>query len=222
VRASADDEATGRTGRILYELSVSPRWRVNNHLNFRYEANYSTQRNNIGYVNGGLGFDQPDDVPVLLALGYRNQDGMRYGQRDGDILLGRRHVTTFSNTLSAGYTFTNRISLTIRGRHYVSNVQYQDFARLRPGGEETPIAYQRNRDNTYNAFNIDAVFSWWFAPGSQVSVVWKDAAQSYQQGEQATPLYFDNLNSTINTLHNNNFSIKVLYYLDYLALRPKR
>ena len=222
VRVWADDEAMGRTGRVLYELSFGGRWRVNNHLNFRYDGNYFTQRNNVGYVNGGLGFDQPADAAVLTELGYLNQDGMRYGQRDGDVLLGRRHINTFSNTLSAGYTFTNRMSFTIRGRHYVSNVQYQDFSRLGAGGDETPINYPRNRDNTYNAFNIDAVFSWWFAPGSQVSVVWKDAAQSYLQGEQATPLYFDNLNSTINTLHNNNFSLKVMYYLDYLALRPRR
>ena len=147
---------------------------------------------------------------------------MRYGQRDGDVLLGRRNVNTFTNTLSAAYTFTNRMSFTIRGRHYVSNVHYLDFARLAPGGVETPMEYTRNRDNTYNAFNIDAVFSWWFAPGSQVSIVWKDAAQSSFEGERATPLYFENLSGTINTLHNNNVSIKVLYYLDYMTLRRKR
>ena len=222
VRATADDEATGRTGRTLYELNISPRWRVNNKLNFRYEASYATNRNNLGYVNGGLGFGNAADVAVLTELGYQNADGQRYGQRDGDVLLGRRRINTFSNTFNGAYTFTNRMSFTVRARHYVSNVHYRDFARLAPGGVETPVAYARNRDNTYNAFNVDAVFSWWFAPGSQVSVVWKDAAQSFLQGERATPLYFENLSGTINTAHNNNFSIRVLYFLDYLAVRPKR
>lgn len=32
----------------------------------------------------------------------------------------------------------------------------------------------------------------------------------------------NNLRNTLNTSHNNNVSIKVLYYLDYLALRPRR
>ena len=222
VRASANDEALGRTGRMLYELSLSPRWRVNNQLNFRYEANFSTQRNNIGYVNGGLDFQEPADVAVLTELGYLDRGGLRYGQRDGDVLLGRRHVNTLSNTLSAGYTFTNRMSFTIRGRHYVSNVHYRDFSRLRPGGEETPVAYARNRDNTYNAFTIDAVYSWWFAPGSQISVVWKNAGSTYLQANEATPQFFDNFNNTINTPHNNSLSVRVLYYLDYLALRKKR
>jgi hypothetical protein len=101
-------------------------------------------------------------------------------------------------------------------------VRYRDFAQLQPGGHEEPVDYRRNRDNTYNAFNIDAVYSWWFAPGSQVSVVWKNAGYTSLNAERATPLYFDNLSNTINTPHNNSLSVKVLYYLDYLALRPKR
>ena len=123
------------------------------------------------------------------------------------------------------YTFSNRMSFTFRTRHYTSNVRYQDFARLSPGGQEELVDYRRNRDNTYNAFNIDAVYSWWFAPGSQISVVWKNANNpdyDYRSGNEATPLYFNNLSNTINTPHNNSVSIKVLYYLDYLAVRPKR
>lgn len=209
----ANDAATGRTGRDAVDFTISPRYRASNQLNFRYEFSYSLRRNGIGYVNGNNGnldANEALDQPFLAAFG-------------DDPLLGRRRVTTYTNTLSAAYTFTNRMSFTIRARHYVSNVHYRDFSRLHPDGLETPVAdYQRNRDNTYNAFNVDAVFGWWFAPGSQVSVVWKDAAQSSLQGEQATPLYFENLNGTVNTLHNNSLSIKVLYYLDYLALRPRR
>ena len=115
------------------------------------------------------------------------------------------------------------MSFNIRLRHYVSNVHYRDFSRLHPDGLETPEpAYARNRDNTFNAFNIDAVYSWWFAPGSQVSIVWKNAGASFFEANAATPLYFDNLSNTINTPHNNSVSVKVLYYLDYLALRPRR
>ena len=96
------------------------------------------------------------------------------------------------------------MSLTLRVRHYTSAVRYTDFARLSPGGDEQAVAYARNRDNTYNAFNLDAVYAWWFAPGSQISVVWKNAGATFQQAEEATPLYFDNLANTINTPHNNS------------------
>ncbi|MBH8558260.1 DUF5916 domain-containing protein [Hymenobacter negativus] len=201
-----------RTGRSSYSLTLGPRYRASNQLSFVYSIGYAIARNQIGYA-GGLDTSDSTDAPVFR----------RFGGDQGDVLLGRRHVTTFTNTATATYTFTNRMSFNIRLRHYVSNVHYRDFSRLHPDGLETPEpAYDRNRDNTFNAFNIDAVYSWWFAPGSQVSIVWKNAGASFFEANAATPLYFDNLNNTINTPHNNSVSVKVLYYLDYLALRPRR
>ena len=206
---AADGNHTNRTG---FDLSLGPRYRASDQLSFVYQIGYGVRYNQIGYA-GGLNGSNSLDAPLLLA----------FGGGDGDVLLGRRDVTTFTNTATATYTFTNRMSFNIRLRHYVSNVHYRDYVRLHPNGLETPEpAYQRNRDNTFNAFNIDAVYSWWFAPGSQISVVWKNAGSSFFQANRATPLYFDNLSNTINTPHNNNVSIKVLYYLDYLALRPRR
>ncbi|AYA38694.1 hypothetical protein D3Y59_17530 [Hymenobacter oligotrophus] len=201
----AEDDRLPRPRRFDVSFGLSPRYRVNNQLNFRYSLDWNLNHNQIGYVNGGMSTSEPLDQPFL-----------------GQVILGRRNVVTVSNVLQTAYTFTNRMSLTVRTRHYISNVRYRDFARLSPGGDEELVDYRRNRDNTYNAFNIDAVYSWWFAPGSQVSVVWKNAGSTFLQAEKATPLYFDNLSNTINTPHNNSISIKVLYFLDYLALRPRR
>ncbi|MDU0370327.1 DUF5916 domain-containing protein [Hymenobacter endophyticus] len=201
----AEDERLLRPRRLRYRAGFYPRFRVNDHLTFRYSLDWSLQRHQIGYVNGGLSAAEVLDQPFM-----------------GQILLGRRNVATVTNVASVAYTFTNRMSFTLRVRHYTSNVRYQDFAVLQPDGQETLADYRRNRDNTYNAFNVDAVYSWWFAPGSQVSIVWKNAGSTYLLGEQATPLYFENFNNTINTPHNNSLSVKVLYYLDYLALRRRR
>ncbi|GAB3834860.1 DUF5916 domain-containing protein [Hymenobacter jeollabukensis] len=205
VRLYEADGRLPRPRRAGYGLGFSPRYRVNNRLNFRYSIDWNYSHNQIGYVNGGMSSKQPLDQPFL-----------------NDVVLGRRDVVTVSNVLQAAYTFTNRMSLTIRTRHYTSNVRYRDFARLTPGGGEELVDYRRNRDNTYNAFNVDMVYSWWFAPGSQISVVWKNAGSSELLANQATPLYFDNLSNTINTPHNNSLSVKILYYLDYLTLRPRR
>lgn len=205
-RWHADDGT--RTNRVGYDLSISPRYRVNNQLSFRYNFNWVLRQNEIGYA-GGLNRDEPQDQPFF--------------QNDvADVLLGRRKRTTTTNTVSAGYTFTNRMSFTIRTRHYVSVARYRDFSRLNPDGQEQAVDYQRNRDNSFNAFNVDAVFSWWFAPGSQMTVVWKNANASSLAGDETLPQYFTNFNNTLNTPHNNSVSVKVLYYLDYLTLRPKR
>ncbi|RFP64422.1 hypothetical protein D0N36_13975 [Hymenobacter lapidiphilus] len=202
---AADGARTGRDG---YDVGLSPRYRVTNQLSFRYNFNWSLRRNEIGYA-GGLRSGEPQDQPFI-------QNGV------ADVILGRRRRITTTNTVSASYTFTNRMSFTVRTRHYVSVARYRDFSRLNPGGEEEGVSYQRNRDNSFSAFNVDAVFSWWFAPGSQITVVWKNANASYLAGDETLPQYFTNFNNTLNTPHNNSVSVKVLYFLDYLALRPKR
>ncbi|MBG8553859.1 DUF5916 domain-containing protein [Hymenobacter guriensis] len=203
----AEDErlARNRPRRLRYRAGFYPRFRVNDHLTFRYSLDWSLQRNQIGYVNGGLSTDEYLDLPF-----------------QGQILLGRRNVATVTNVAQVAYTFTNRMSFTLRLRHYTSNVRYQDFTVLKEDGQEFLADYRRNRDNTYNAFNVDAVYSWWFAPGSQVNIVWKNAGNTELLAERATPQYFDNFNNTINTPHNNSLSVKVLYYLDYLTLRRRR
>lgn len=210
IRPYALDDRFDRPRRYGFGLGLSPRYRVSDKLNFRYSFDYSLKVNQIGYVNDGLDPSQPIDQLYGYILGP-------------DVLLGRRRVSTFTNTLTTNYTFTNRLSFTMRVRHYVSTVHYLAFARLRPGGvEELLPGYQRSHDTSFSAFNVDAALVWWFAPGSQVSLVWKDATASYLLGNEATPLYFDNLANVANTPHNNNVSIKVLYYLDYLSLRARR
>jgi hypothetical protein len=211
VRLYAQDNRMPRPRRAGYGVNISPRYRVNNKLNFRYSIDWSLSQNQIGYVNGGI--SEADTVGGGFVRNMLDDD---------DPMLGRRRVVTITNTLNGAYTFNNRMSLTIRVRHYTSTVNYREFIRLRPGGQEEIVDFQRNRDNTYNAFNVDAVYAWWFAPGSQVSVVWKNAGSNFLEANEATPLYFDNLNNTINTPHNNSVSVKVLYYLDYLAVKPRR
>ena len=210
MRVYALDERLDRPRRLAYGLTLSPRYRVSDKLNFRYTFDYALKVNQIGYVNDGFDLTQPIDQQYSALLGP-------------DVLLGRRRVATYTNTLTTNYTFTNRLSFTMRVRHYVSAVHYLAFARLRPNGAEEQLPdYQRAHDTSFNAFNVDASLVWWFAPGSQVSLVWKQAAATSLLGNAATPLYFDNLANVANTPHNNNVSVKVLYYLDYLSLRPRR
>ncbi|GAA4375649.1 DUF5916 domain-containing protein [Hymenobacter koreensis] len=199
-----------RPRRLGYSLSLSPRYRVNNQLNFRYNLGWDLRSHQIGYA----GVLSPDEV-----RGFTHLEDMRAA---GDPLLGRRDVVTVNNTVSGNYTFNNRMSFTIRTRHYVSHVKYQEFIRLRPGAQEETVDYQGNRNTTFNAFNVDAFYEWWFAPGSQVSIVWKNAGSTFLRADQATPLYFDNLGSTINTPHNNSVSVRILYFLDYVDLKRKR
>ncbi len=184
------------------DFSVGPRYRFNNQFTLRHNLDVQLRRNAEGF---------PGDLDDSLDAAYK-----------GQVLMGRRQLRTVINTTSGSYIFTNRMSLTLRLRHYYSAPTYRGFFELRENGERVESDYARNRDVTYNAFNVDAVFSWWFAPGSQMTLVWKDAIATTHQADKITPLYFSNLGNTLNAPQNNAVSVKVLYYLDYATLRRRR
>ena len=61
------------------------------------------------------------------------------------------------------------------------------------------------------------VFSWNFAPGSFLNVVWKNSLQELNEIESvAEQSFVDNLENTLNSnAFVNSFSVKLSYYLDY-------
>ncbi len=182
-----------------FNYAFSPRYQVNDRLMFVYNYSSENHLDDMGYADD---FTATED-----------------GQPRQKIIFGLRNVNSVSNSLSGSYIFNNRMSLTLRARHYWSKATYSRFFQLTSKGELLPDTYNQNKDVNFNAFNVDMVYSWWFAPGSEISLVWKNAI--LQQEDQVTPHYFDNFSHTISSPQNNTLSLKVLYYLDYLTLRNR-
>lgn len=177
--------------RSTVDLYVSPRWRVNNKLSFIYETYYEDRIDDIGFVH----FDPYGDT----------------------ITLGRRNLQTISNTLSGVFKFTNKMSLSLRGRHYWSRATYYGYYNLEQNGSLTQYNHRDSHDVSFNAFNIDMVFFWQFAPGSELNIVYKNAvlkSESYINYD-----YYYNLRGSLNSPQNNSISVKVLYYIDYLTIK---
>ena len=61
--------------------------------------------------------------------------------------------------------------------------------------------------------------NWWFALSSQMSIVWKNIMQ--EDKNILIRNLFSNISNTFNTMPQNSFSFKIVYYLDYLYLRKK-
>jgi len=136
------------------------------------------------------------------------------------ITFARRNVTTLVNTLSTSYILNNKAGLTLRARHYWSGVDNNQFYLLQNDGSlsDNP-GFSANRNQNYNAFTIDMVFRWIFAPGSEMSVAWK--TNSYSNENTLIYKYFDNLSkSWLN--QKNSLSLKVLYYIDYNTIKKKK
>ena len=74
-------------------------------------------------------------------------------------------------------------------------------------------------NKTADFFNIDMVYSWQFAQGSFINIVWKNAI--VRQRAAAEGSYFSHLNELFGQNQNNNFSLKVIYFLDYQQLKQR-
>ncbi|MCD4678873.1 MAG: carbohydrate binding family 9 domain-containing protein [Bacteroidales bacterium] len=185
------------TNKFTYWYGIEPRLRVNDKFNISFGANYAHRINDKGYV-----LDSADI----------------YG--NPIILFGNREVLNLTNTLNLNYVFNNTSSLSFRLRHYWLWVNYDEFFDLQEDGYLTASTYTNNHDFNYNAFNIDMVYNWEFAPGSELLLVWKNAI--FTEADKSVKNYFENLENIFNAPNTNIFTIKVLYYLDYQMLRKKK
>lgn len=180
--------------RYNISFGVAPRYRVNNKLSFIYNFHRDYLNDNIGFVN--------------------------FNETTQFINFGRRNVFTTTNQLNATYIFTNKMSLTLRCRHYWSQAEYKQYYTLNNKGLLIDDAlYTGNSNVNFNAFNIDLVYTWQFSRGSEMSFVWKNAI--YTSGDVIIKQFSNDIDQTINSPQTNSFSIKVLYYLDYSMLKHK-
>lgn len=139
-----------------------------------------------------------------------------------DIIFSRRNLTTVENILSAKYNFNNTSGITFRARHYWSRVKQKQLYDLTINGGLSPTIHNTIglNDQNFNIFNIDAVYTWQFAPGSFINIVWKDQDFLFNSDSQSG--YLKNLDRTFSEPHNNNLSVKIIYYLDYLDFKKWR
>ena len=112
------------------------------------------------------------------------------------------------------------MALTLNARHYWSTGEYRQYLTLLADGSvQDNSAYPYNHNFNFNVFNIDFVYSWQFAPGSNLSIVYKNAIET-ATGKITVNLAED-FKTTLRAPQSNSVSLKVIYYLDYLYLKKK-
>ncbi len=149
------------------------------------------------------------------AIGYVDQNSLT-----NMIYFGRRDINTMGNTLQTNYIFNKKSSISLRARHYWSTVDYKQYYTLRKDGTlNSETDFEGTNNINFNALNIDMVIRWHFAPGSQLTLVWKN--DIYDTRNKIQKSFIDNLSDTWNSTQKNSISLKVLYYLDYLYLKKK-
>ena len=132
-------------------------------------------------------------------------------------MIGVRDRKDVVNTFNTIFSFTSRMNLNFRLRHYWSRVSYDDILELQDNGDLGDSDFDENHDINFNVFNIDCVFRWRFAPGSDIFVVWKNSI--LESGDQLINSFGQNLQNTFQSPQTNSISLRVLYFLDFARLR---
>ena len=163
------------------------------------------------------------DKFTLRYIGDYNYDPYNFGFANtsgSDIIYGLRILNTYENVISGKYIFKNDMALTLNARHYWSTGQYREYFTLLPDGDvESNSEYSGNNNFNYNVFNIDLVYSWQFAPGSNLSFAYKNAIETSTNVIRAN--LPNDFKTTLKAPQLNSVSLKVIYYLDYLYLKKR-
>lgn len=188
-------------GQLWYGGGYTPRWRVSDRLFMYLDGEIHKTEKEHGFAD----FDAADQ-PVF----------------------GRRSRKEITHVLSARYTASNTLSTHIRLRHYWSQVVYDRFFDILPDGSLTQRSYGEDLNGKFNAFNVDAVLVWRFAPGSELNLIWKNAIVEELDGVQehhhignVRADYLHDLGHVLDQEQSNSISIKLLYYIDYWELRNR-
>ena len=167
-----------------FEVGIEPILQLSDKLSLRPSSVYSIFLNGAGYA----------------------------GTFNGTPKYGVRDVRTLTNILQGKYLFKNNLALTLRMRHYWSYGLYDYYGDLDEEGYIIPDPnFTENADFNFNAFNTDLIFTWQFAPGSFMNIVYKNNLKRDEQVIRTS--YFNNLNTVFEQGQRNTLTFKLVYLL---------
>jgi len=170
-------------------FGVSPRYRFNNKFTLVYSFDY-------GVDNGEKGFVTHDN---------------------NDIIFGKRDSFTLENELTGKYNFSTKSAIALSVRHFWSPVTYHKFYTLNLDGTLSNSLYNNNENINFNTWNLNLKYNWEFAPGSQLVVFYQNSI--FKQDNYAESKVIKNLEELFKQDLYQNFSVKLIYYLDYNQMK---
>ncbi len=184
IRNFIDDE------QYNYKIGFTPRYRVSNHFILIWESELYTSKNNKGYI---------DDNGI-------------------DVYFGQRDILNLENSLQASYNFDPYKAIDLRFRNFWGTADYNDnlFFLLNQNGTLSQFDYdisEYNPNRNFNIWNIDLSFRWRFAPGSELTFLYRN--QIFNEDNLSDINFGDSLDNLFEQSAQHTLSIRVTYFLDY-------
>jgi Domain of unknown function (DUF5916)/Carbohydrate family 9 binding domain-like len=183
--------------RITYGTLIHPRYQISDHFSVNYLCEYEKQINNVGYL---------------------------YYYDGTDFYYARRTNQFINNEFTAKYAINNKMALNLTARYYWSFTENHELLTLQNDGlynsNSTLESDTKPFNENYNAWNMDLSYSWWFAPASQLSVLYRNNSvdDRYENIDK-------NIGNNFHNLFKNNLddiiSISLRYYIDYNVIKNK-
>lgn len=213
-----------RPGSVGYGVWVESNGAKKYSINLEAFGRWANQYNSTNYdffIRNQYRFNKKLTMSMNTALEFRHNNlGYATILRPDSVIFALRKRNTVENTLNVKYNFNNKMGLTFLARHYWSKVENKQFFSLNTDGGLTAISrINKNVDYNVNYFNIDMVYTWQFALGSFMNVVWKNSIGTFDQNVSTG--YFKNAGNTLEASQLNSLSVRIIYFLDYLDLKKK-
>ncbi len=178
--------------RITYGLALGPKYRFNDKFSLSYVLDYTRKKNDRGWV----AFD------------------------NAEIIFAERNREILQNDITGKYAINNKMTINLTARYYWSYSQNHEFFTLQNNGYLIPNnEYSANKDRNFNSWNFDLSYSWWFAPGSEISFLYRNYSL-----ERASSVE-KNLNTNFKSVFNGNLtnvvSVSLRYFIDYNVVKNK-
>lgn len=172
-------------------------------------------RNNIGfYMNPRYRFSDKVSFVYAFEFNRQNADKGRVDQVNDTIIFANRNRNTITNALTGKYSISPKMTINLKARYYWSYAENLSFLNLTNDGHyQENTTYDKNKNSNFKTWNFDLSYSWWFAPGSQLSVLYRNNAIHSER--RVIKNIIDNLDHTIGDDLNNTISLSFRYYIDY-------
>lgn len=178
----------GDFGYEFLQWGVKPIVRINDRWNLFYDFVPRAAWNNVGWAT----------------------------QQNDSIIFGKRDIATVEQSFGSTFIFSPRMSLNMNFRHYWRALAYKQYYNLEMDGSLSELNEDYGRDLSFNTLNLDLRFSWWFQPGSELVLLYRNTLIDYSNDVEAR--YVENFLNSLSMSSTHIFSIRLTYFLDYAIL----
>lgn len=197
----------------------------NKPFNYYLEAigsQFETKSRNFVFLNAGLKYRFNEKFSLSYGVeyeSYKNElGGFGDDKDDTNIIIAERNREVLLHKLTGKYSITNTMNINLNTRYYWSYSQNNTFFNLQNDGFLTPnTAYAVNQNLNVNSWNFDLSYSWWFVPGSEFKVLYRN------YGVQQLDSIEKNIKTNFRNVFDSNltsiFSISLRYFIDYNKIK---